>query len=136
MDDFEVINDSDELNLNEPVSLEDTASGTNILHSPLILGSNDKTSPPKPKPAAKPIPAPVAKPRQPQQIDASGRITHVRNFFTKLHAGAIDFLGGQINKWLLENPNIVIKRTNVVTGEIQGKKTEPNIIITVWYSLE
>jgi hypothetical protein len=45
----------------------------------------------------------------------------------------MDFLDEQITKWLKDNPGIIIKRTNTVTGEIQGKKTEPNIVITVWY---
>jgi hypothetical protein len=45
----------------------------------------------------------------------------------------MDFLDEQIGKWLKENPGIRIKRTNTVTGDIQAKKTEPNIIITIWY---
>jgi hypothetical protein len=57
----------------------------------------------------------------------------VKTFFTKLHAGAIEFLDEQITNWLKDNPGITIKRTNTVTGEIQGTKTEPNIIVTVWY---
>ena len=32
-----------------------------------------------------------------------------------------------------QGTDVSIKRINTVTGEIQGKKTEPNIIITVWY---
>jgi hypothetical protein len=63
----------------------------------------------------------------------AGRITGVKTFFTKLHPGAIEFLDEQITKWLKENPDIAIKLTNATIGEIQAKKTEPNIIITVWY---
>jgi len=66
-------------------------------------------------------------------ITSSERITGVKTFFTKLHAGAITFLEGQINSWLKDNPGVVIKDTNTVTGMLAGKKTEPNIIVTVWY---
>ncbi len=61
------------------------------------------------------------------------RITHVKTFFTKLHAGSLEFLDQQINHWLKENPDIVIKRTNTTVGEVVAKKSEQNIVITVWY---
>jgi hypothetical protein len=64
---------------------------------------------------------------------STSRVSGVKTFFTKLHPGALDFLDEQITKWLKDNPGVVIKRTNTVTGEIQAKKTEPNIIITIWY---
>jgi len=68
-----------------------------------------------------------------EKVASSDRITGVKTFFTKLHPGAINFLDEQIAKWLSENPEVVIKRTNIITGPIQAKKTEPNIIISVWY---
>ena len=64
----------------------------------------------------------------------AGRITGCRTFFAKLHTGAIEFLDEQISIWLRDNPGIFVKYTNTTTGEIQGKKTEPNILVTVWYS--
>ena len=70
---------------------------------------------------------------QPTVAATGERITGVRTFFTKLHPGAINFLDEQITEWLKKNPDITIKRTNVTVGEIQAKKTEPNILITVWY---
>jgi len=39
----------------------------------------------------------------------------------------------QISAWLKENPGVVIKSTTAVTGEIVDKKTEPSILITIWY---
>jgi hypothetical protein len=63
----------------------------------------------------------------------AGRIEGVRTFFTKLHPGAISFLDEQITRWLKENPGVTVKRTNIVVGEVQAKKTEPNILISVWY---
>lgn len=110
----------------------DDMSDANISHSPLNLGGGDIAEMPKVEVAAKPT-KPVAEKPAEKIAPAAGRITGAKTFFTKLHAGAINFLDEQITKWLNDNPDITIKRTNVVTGEIQGKKTEPNIIITVWY---
>ena len=115
-------------NLAQPVSLGDAGvSKTSVSHSPLNLGGSAPVAAPK-------IETPKPVPKKPtEKVVSTERIAGVKTFFTKLHAGAINFLDEQITKWLNENPDIAIKRTNVVTGPIQGKKTEPNIIITVWY---
>jgi len=120
-------------NLNNPIPLDDAGTGNaGISHTPLDLGGSkplelNKTPEPKPTPktSSKPIAAAAPAPM--------GRITGVRTFFTKLHPGAINFLDEQITEWLQKNPDIIIKRTNVIVGEVQAKKTDPNIIITVWY---
>jgi len=68
------------------------------------------------------------------KVSSSGeQVNGVKIFFAKLHAGSIEFLEGQIKDWLKANPGVSIKRTNTVVGEIQAKKTEPNIIVSVWY---
>ncbi len=140
-DDFDIskIPSNSDLDKSNPVG--GGKSGKNdasVSHSPLNLGGGSNNTP---VPAAKPKPK-IQMPAKSklgvvrdsgEEIVSAERITGVRTFFTKLHAGAIDFLGEQIANWLKNNPGISIKRTNVVTGEIQGKKTEPNIIITVWY---
>jgi len=137
MDNFDSINLGGP-NLNEPIPLGENldkpiplgnagAGGTGVSHSPLDLGGSSPVEAPKIK-----VPRPVAiKPAE--KVVSTERIAGVKTFFTKLHAGAINFLDEQITKWLTENPDVKIKRTNIVTGPIQGKKTEPNIIITVWY---
>jgi hypothetical protein len=101
---------------------------TEVSHAPLNLGGGNASSP---APAAKPTPKRAAKSQAP--VTPGDRITGVRIFFTKLHAGALDFLSEQITEWLKTNPNITIKRTNITVGEIAAKKTEANLIITVWY---
>ena len=68
-----------------------------------------------------------------KKVVSCERITGAKIFFTKLHAGSMAFLGEQINNWLKQNPGAVIKRTDAVTGLVAAKKTEPNLIITVWY---
>ena len=107
------------------------ASDSSVSHTPLNLGGAGTTKAPA-EPAG-PAVKPIAKAPTEKAISSPDRITGVKTFFTKLHAGAITFLDEQITNWLKENPDITIKRTNTVTGEIQAKKTEPNIIITVWY---
>jgi hypothetical protein len=133
--------------LDKPIPFDDGTGDASVSHSPLSLGGSNTPQAPGtaiPKPAA-PKPA-VQKPAMPkievpkpalQKVEtkkvSASRITGVKTFFTKLHPGAMDFLDGQITKWLKENPGVIIKRTNTVTGDVQAKKTEPNIIITIWY---
>ena len=121
--------------LDKPIPLEDISIGGGgsgggsggISHAPLELGGNNPVTKPK-------IEVPSATVKKPtEKVVSSDRITGIKTFFTKLHPGAINFLDEQITKWLTENPEVVIKRTNMITGPIQAKKTEPNIIITVWY---
>jgi hypothetical protein len=110
-----------------PIHLDDNAGQMKVSHSPLNLGGTGSVEAVKP-PVQKPVAARPADIKGP-----TGRITGVKTFFTKLHAGAMEFLDEQIVKWLQENPGISIKLTNTTTGEVQGKKTEPNIIISIWY---
>lgn len=111
-----------------PIPFDDSdPADKGVSHAPLDLGGTAPVQIPKvemPKPVAK---KPVVK------TASSNRIEGVKTFFTKLHPGALNFLDEQITRWLSENPSIQVKRTNITTGEIQAKKTEPNIIITVWY---
>jgi len=115
-------------NPDKPIPFDDSNTGDKgVSHSPLDLGGTSPVQIPKiemPKPAVK---------KPAEKIASTNRIAGVRTFFTKLHPGAMNFLDEQITKWLNENPDIQIKRTNIVTGLVQAKKTEPNIIITIWY---
>jgi hypothetical protein len=114
--------------LNDPIPLDPVgAGGTGVSHSPLELGGSNPVEKPKIE-----VPKPVEK-KPAEKIVSADRIVGVKTFFTKLHPGAMNFLDEQITKWLHENPGISIKRTNIVTRMVQAKKTEPNIVITVWY---
>ena len=115
-------------NPDKPIPFDDSDMGDKgVSHAPLDLGGTSPVQIPKIE-----IPKPVAK-KPTEKTAPTDRIAGVRTFFTKLHPGALNFLDEQITRWLTENPGVQIKRTNVTTGEIQAKKTEPNIIITVWY---
>ncbi len=128
MDNFESSNfgkEKEDLDATIPFDDEDT-SETSVSHSPLSLGDSTAGVP------KIEVSKSVAK-KTTEKIVSSDRITGVKTFFTKLHVGSMDFLDEQITNWLSNNPGIKIKRTNTVTGPIQSKKTEPNIIITIWY---
>ena len=131
MDDFGVTNSGQQdQKEEEPIRLDDVGSGGGgVSHSPLELGGGGGVS--GIRAAAEP-----KKPTEKAGGDIASwpdRITGMKTFFTKLHAGAIEFLDEQVTNWLRNNPGVTIKRTNTVTGDIVGKKVEPNIIITVWY---
>lgn len=120
------------------------AAAPPVSRKPLTLGGSGSTTPqaasPKPQaPAPKPVQRPasqagaVAKKVAQAANGASRRITGVKTFYTKLHPGALDFLDEQIADWLKANPTVIIKQTNVTVGEVQAKKTEPNLIVSLWY---
>jgi len=119
---------SSEGGINRPISLDESVGGSNVSHSPLNLGVGGPAGAPKAEAAAMSV---LKKPAE--AVVSAERITGVKTFFTKLHAGAIEFLDEQITNWLRSNPGIIVKQTNTVVGEVQGKKTEPNVIVTVWY---
>jgi hypothetical protein len=110
----------------KPIPFDD---GLAVSHSPLDLGGG----------AAPGAVGSEAAPARPAVKDTGkkaswpDRITGIKTFYTKLHPGAIEFLDEQICIWLRDNPGVNIKRTNVVTGDVVAKKTEPNLIITIWY---
>ena len=115
--------------IDKPIPFDDPKPDeSGVSHAPLDLGVKSpvqmpKFEPPKLMAAKKPM----------EKTASTNRITGVKTFFTKLHPGAMTFLDEQITRWLAENPGIQIKQTNTATGEVEAKKTEPNIIITVWY---
>ena len=129
--------------LNDPIPFDDgVAEAKGVSHAPLNLGGTSPAPAPQgiaPKPVAKPSGPPAAVVARPVPVRPTvptaptGRIQGVKTFFTKLHPGAIIFLDEQITRWLSENPNIMVKQTNVAVGEVEAKKTEANIIITVWF---
>lgn len=122
--------------LDEPIPFDNIGPGeSGISHAPLDLGGSAAPVPKAqtPKAAAKPSVSVASVGKPSEKLASTDRIVGMKTFFTKLHGGAIAFLEEQIARWLENNPDVVVKRTNVVTGDVVGKKTEPNIIITVWY---
>jgi hypothetical protein len=126
MDEFKAGKPGDQ-NAEKPIPFND---GLSVSHAPLDFGGGGISSSSSSAPEETPMP--VIKDTG-KKVSWPDRITGVKTFYTKLHAGAIDFLDEQICKWLMDNPGVTIKRTNTAVGDIVGKKTEPSIIITVWF---
>jgi hypothetical protein len=124
MDEFQVEKPGGQ-NADKPIPFDD---GLSVSHSPLNLGGGgtsdvgESEAPPRP-----------AEKETGKKASWPDRITGVKTFYTKLHSGAIEFLDEQICTWLRDNPGVNVKRTNTTIGDVAAKRTEPNIIVTVWY---
>jgi hypothetical protein len=66
------------------------------------------------------------------QHDASGAI-RCRIFHAKLNDGALQFVQDQINDWIDKNPEVDIKHLGTNVGVVEGKNSEPHLIITMFY---
>lgn len=66
-------------------------------------------------------------------IKTESGATRVRTFHTKLSDNAMHHMDEVINEWIDENPNIVVKFVKMAVGDVEGKKTEPHLIVSVWY---
>ena len=120
----------------EPIPFDDEEPPKpQVSRQPLHLSGQKPQGPaPQKPPAQKPQPTTptVQKPAKTPFVSAD-KITRVKTFYTKLHEGAINFCDQQINAWLKENPGIVIKRTNTAVGDVVGKRTEPSLVVSIWY---
>ena len=64
--------------------------------------------------------------------DGRGAI-RCRVFHAKLNDGALQYMEGQINEWIDQNPEVEIKHVNTNVGVVEGKSQEPHLIITLFY---
>ncbi|MCO6436433.1 MAG: hypothetical protein J5J06_05040 [Phycisphaerae bacterium] len=69
--------------------------------------------------------------RQPDPKQAGA--IRCRIFHSKLSEAALGFMNNSINEWLDTNPNVVVKSASTTIGQFEGKHTEPNIIVTIFY---
>lgn len=70
--------------------------------------------------------------KRPLQPD-SPAASRCRTFHCRLSEGAVDFMTNQINEWLDNNDEISIKFVSSTIGLFEGKHTEQNLIMTVFY---
>ncbi len=69
--------------------------------------------------------------RQPDP--ASPGATHCKSFHCKLSNESMDFLDSQINEWLDNHPEYVVKFVTTSVGEWVGKTSrEPQMIVQLW----
>ena len=59
--------------------------------------------------------------------------TRCRTFHSKLSEAALEFMNNQINEWLDGHDEITIKFATSTIGLFEGKHTEPNLIMTLFY---
>ena len=64
--------------------------------------------------------------------DAKGAC-RMRIFHAKLSEGALEYMNNQINEWLDDNDDIYIKYATTTIGLFEGKHSEPNIFMSVFY---
>ena len=69
--------------------------------------------------------------KRPANVNGAGA-TRVRVFHTKITLASVDHMIDQINEWL-DSEQVEVKFVNQVVGVVEGKKPEPNLILTVWY---
>ena len=71
--------------------------------------------------------------RRPLQPEISAA-TRCRTFHCKLTDGAVDYLNNSINEWLDSHDEVTVKFATSTIGQFEGKHTEPNLIITMFYT--
>ena len=59
--------------------------------------------------------------------------TRARTFHSRLTTSAMEFMDQQINEWVDSHEDIEVKFCTSTVGPVEGKRTEPNLIVTVWY---
>ncbi len=55
-----------------------------------------------------------------------------RIFHSKIAEAPLNYMQNQINAWL-DDEEIEVKHVGQIVGNFEGKTTEPNLIVTVWY---
>lgn len=73
-----------------------------------------------------------AKFKRPLHLGPEGA-TRCRTFHCKLSEAAIEFMQTQINDWLDRNDGIIIKFATSAIGPFEGKHTEQNLILSLFY---
>lgn len=64
---------------------------------------------------------------------ASAGATRCRVFHSKLNEGAIEYMTNAINEWVDGHDDIVVKFATSTIGVFEGKHSDPNLIMTLYY---
>lgn len=59
--------------------------------------------------------------------------TRCRTFHCRLSEGSIEFMTNQVNEWVDNHDDVTIKFVSSTIGPFEGKHTEPNLILTLFY---
>jgi hypothetical protein len=71
--------------------------------------------------------------RYKRSLSQGAGATRIRVFHAKLGDQAMSHMEELINEWIDESPDIEIKFTSTTVGVVEGKRSEPHLIVTVWY---
>ena len=66
-------------------------------------------------------------------LKGSQNATRCRTFHAKLTDAAMVHLNDQVNEWVDQDENIEIKFATSAIGTIEGKHTDPHLIVTLFY---
>jgi hypothetical protein len=66
-------------------------------------------------------------------LSAGHGATRVRIWHCKMASGPVSHMNAQINEWLDNHPDIEIKFANTTVGTWEGKHSEPNLILSLFY---
>jgi hypothetical protein len=69
--------------------------------------------------------------KRPMNLTGNGA-TRCRMFHCKVAESSMEHMENQINDWL-DSQEIEVKQVGHVVGMMEGKHTEPNVIVMVWY---
>jgi len=69
--------------------------------------------------------------KRPMNLNGQGA-TRCRLFHCKVAEAPMEHMESQINDWL-DDEGIEVKQVGHVVGMLEGKHTEPNVIVLVWY---
>jgi hypothetical protein len=58
--------------------------------------------------------------------------TRCKMFYAKIGPAPMDYMQKSINDWL-DQEELEVKFVSQVVGVMEGKRSEPNLIITIWY---
>lgn len=66
-------------------------------------------------------------------LKGSAAATRCKSFHGKLTDAAIAYLNDQINDWVDAHDDVEIKFAQTTVGPVEGKHTEPHLIITLFF---
>ncbi len=58
--------------------------------------------------------------------------TRCKLFHSKISAVPLEYMEKQVNEWL-DQRDVEVKFVSKVVGVMEGKRPEPNVILTIWY---
>jgi len=69
--------------------------------------------------------------KRPVNVTGTGA-TRCRLFHCKIADSSLEHLENQINEWI-DDEGVEVKHVGHMVGLMEGKHTEPNVIVIVWY---